>query len=60
MPLSDDAVAALLTWQLRQGEEREADAEAWQTDGHVFTMEDGLPLDPAYVTRLFQKIRLAG
>lgn len=60
MPLSDDAVAALLTWQLRQGEEREAAQEAWQTDGHVFTMEDGLPLDPAYVTRLFQKIRLAG
>ena len=25
-------------------------------DGHVFTMEDCRPLDPAYVTRLFQKI----
>jgi site-specific recombinase XerD len=27
-------------------------------EGHVFTMEDGRALDPAYVTRLFQKIRL--
>ena len=49
--LSDAAVAALLTWQLRQAEEREAAQEAWQTQGHVFTMEDGRPLDPAYVTR---------
>ena len=60
VPLSDAAVAALLTWQLRQSEEREAAQEAWQTQGHVFTMEDGRPLDPAYVTRLFQKIRLQG
>ena len=28
--------------------------------GHVFTMEDGRPLDPQYVTRLFQKIRKQG
>jgi integrase len=27
--------------QLRQAEEREAAQEAWQTQGHVFTMEDG-------------------
>ncbi len=24
--------------------------EAWETQGHVFTMEDGRALDPAYVT----------
>ena len=60
MPLSAAAVAALLSWQLRQAEERESAQEAWQTQGHVFTMEDGRPLDPAYVTRLFQVIRRQG
>jgi hypothetical protein len=58
--LSDFGVAALLTWQVRQAQEAENAAEAWQTDGHVFTMEDGRPLDPAYVTRLFQKLRTQG
>ena len=47
-------------WGLRQQEEREAAQEAWVGDGHVFTMEDGRALDPAYVTRLFQKIRKQG
>lgn len=60
VPLSDAAVAALLTWQLHQSEEREAAQEAWVGDGHVFTMEDGRPLDPAYITRLFRKIRERG
>jgi integrase len=60
VPLSDIAVAALLAWQLRQGQEAENAAEAWVGDGHVFTLEDGRPLDPAYVTRLFQVIRKAG
>ena len=55
--LSDFAVATLLTWQLRQGQEAESAAEAWQSEGHVFTMEDGRALDPAYITRLFQKLR---
>ena len=53
-------MAALLTWQLRQAGEAESCSEAWRRDGHVFTMEDGRPLDPAYVTRLFQKIRKEG
>ena len=60
VPLSDAAVAALLSWQLHQTGEQEAAQEAWQGDGHVFTMEDGRPLDPAYITRLFQKIRTDG
>jgi integrase len=55
--LSDFAIATLLAWQLRQSQEAEAGAEAWQTEGHVFTMEDGRALDPAYVTRLFQTLR---
>jgi integrase len=60
VPLSDAATAALLAWQLRQAEEAENAAEAWIGDGHVFAMEDGRALDPAYLTRLFQKIRKAG
>ncbi len=59
VPLSDFAVATLLAWQLRQGEEAAAAQEAWRTEGHVFTLEDGRPLDPAYVTRLFQTLRKA-
>lgn len=55
--LSDFAVATLLAWQLRQAQEAEAGAEAWHTEGHVFTMVDGRALDPAYVTRLFQTLR---
>jgi integrase len=55
--LSDFAVASLLAWQLRQAEEAQAAQEAWQTKGHVFTMEDGRALDPGYVTRLFQRLR---
>jgi integrase len=55
--LSEVAVATLLAWQLRQAQEAENAAEAWQTEGHVFTMEDGRALDPSYVTRLFQKLR---
>jgi integrase len=57
VPLSDVAVASLLAWQLRQAEEAATAQEAWQGDGHVFTNELGHPLDPAYVTRLFQHIR---
>jgi site-specific recombinase XerD len=60
VPLSDAAVAALLTWQLGQAGDAEVAQEAWQTDGHMFTLEDGRPLDPQYVTRLFQVIRKQG
>jgi hypothetical protein len=52
--------AALLAWQLRQVAEADAAQDAWQDTGHVFTCEDGSPLDPAYVTRLFQRIRRQG
>jgi integrase len=58
--MSDAAVGALLSWQLRQAEEAEAAPEAWRTEGHVFTMEDGRALDPSYVTRLFSTLRKAG
>jgi integrase len=58
IPLSDVAVASVLAWQLRQAQEAENAAEAWAGDGHVFTNELGHPLDRAYITRLFQRIRL--
>jgi integrase len=58
VPLSDAAVGALLTWKLRQDQEAEAAADAWQNlCGYVFTNELGVALDPAYVTRLFQRLR---
>lgn len=60
VPLIDFGVAALLTWQLRQAGDAEVAQAAWQTDGHVFTMEDGRALDPQYVTKLFQKIGTGG
>jgi len=60
VPLSDAATAALLAWQLRQATEADAAHEAWRDTGHVFTLQDGRPLDPAYVTRLFQRLRRQG
>lgn len=55
--LSDAARAALEVWKLRQDLERQEWGELWHDTGYVFTMEDGRPVDPAYVTRLFDKLR---
>lgn len=52
--LSDRAVAALVTWQLRQAEERDKWGEAYQDSGRVFTYEDGRQLRPGYVSKLFE------
>lgn len=52
--LSDRAVAALVAWQIRQAEEREQWAEAYQDSGRVFTYEDGRQLRPGYVSKLFE------
>jgi integrase len=52
--LSDRAVAALLTWQFQQGQEREAWGEAYQDSGRVFTYEDGRQLRPGYPSKLFE------
>lgn len=30
--------------------------EAWVGTDHVFTMEDGRPVDPSYMTRLFARL----
>lgn len=52
--LSDRAVAALLTWQFQQGEERAQWGEAYQDSGRVFTYEDGRQLRPGYPSKLFE------
>lgn len=54
--LSEHALAALRVWQLRQTIEREEWGEAYINTGHVFTMEDGRPVDPSYLTRLFGRL----
>lgn len=56
--LDDRSVGALVAWQIAQAAEREAWGEAYTLSGRVFTMEDGRPLKPQYVTRLFEKIRV--
>jgi integrase len=55
--LDDRAVGALVAWQIAQAAEREAWGAAYADGGLVFTMEDGRPLKPQYVTRLFEKLR---
>jgi integrase len=57
VPLSDFAVATLLAWQLRQGEEAVAAQEAWQTEGHV--LHHGWRPSPRSRLRqaAFQKLR---
>lgn len=47
-----------MAWQIRQDAEQEAWGDLWLDAGYVFTMEDGPPLQPADVTRLFEKLRL--
>jgi hypothetical protein len=52
----DNAAISLVDLLQRQAQEAQAAAEAWQTEGHVFTMHDGRALDPSYVTRGFQRL----
>jgi integrase len=56
--LDDRAVGALIAWRLQQTAEAEQWGDLWASTGHVFTYEDGIPLKPQYVTRLFDKIRV--
>lgn len=58
--LDDQAVGALIGWQIAQQAERAAFEDSgmpWQDTGYVFTMEDGRPLKPQYATRLFDTLR---
>lgn len=56
VPLPDRAVAALLTWQFQQGQEREKWGAAYQDSGRVFTYEDGRELRPGYPSKLFESM----
>lgn len=55
--LDDRAVGALIAWQIAQADERQAWGPAYLDTGYVFTMEDGRPLKPQYMTRLFESLR---
>lgn len=56
--LGDRAAGALLGWKLAQSAEADSWGEAYMQSGYVFTYEDGTPLKPQYVTRLFDKLRV--
>jgi integrase len=55
--LDDAAVGALVAWQFTQQGDRDRLGDLWEGDGHVFTYEDGRPIRPDYVTRLFESLR---
>lgn len=55
--LDDAAVGALVAWQIAQSSERDAWDAAWAGTPYVFTYENGEPLRPQYVTRLFDALR---
>lgn len=55
--LDDAAVGALVAWQIAQEADRVNCGTLWEGDGHVFTYENGAPLRPQYVTRLFDTLR---
>lgn len=57
--LDDAAVGALVAWQIAQSGERAQWDDAWLSSGYVFTYENGEPLRPQYVTRLFDSLRAA-
>lgn len=66
LPKTDDSVgqvhldavtvSTLLTQQLKQGEERQAWGDAYADHGLVFARENGSPLDPNAVSKLFQEL----
>lgn len=55
--LDDRAVGALMAWQIAQDDEAATWGPAYVDSGAVFTYENGEPLKPQYVTRLFEKLR---
>jgi len=52
--LDPDSVEVLREWRERQVDEREAWGSAWTDSGLVFSREDGAPLHPDRVTKLFE------
>jgi integrase len=58
VPLAADLVGTLLAWQLRQANERAEWGVAYSDQGYVFTRENGEPIYPQYVTKLFDRLRV--
>ncbi len=56
----DTATAdVLMGWKIQQDAERREWGDLWEDTGFVFTKDDGHPLQPAYVSRLFTTLRVA-
>ncbi len=55
--LDEAASSALLSWRLAQDLERSAWGGAYADRGFVFTYENGEPLRPPYVSKVFDQIR---
>jgi integrase len=51
--LGSEAIGALVAWKLRQEAERDLWGAAYEESGHVFTYENGKPLRPAHISRVF-------
>lgn len=54
LELDEDTHQALLAWQERQEAERKEWPGEWPDHGLVFTLEDGSPLHPDYLSRAFR------
>ena len=44
----------MIVWRSRQDDERRIRENQYHDDGYVFTMEDGRPLKPNYISRTFE------
>jgi integrase len=58
LDLDDRTIGALLGWKASQEAQEALWGDAWQATGYVFTYENGEPLRPQYVSRLFDKLRV--
>lgn len=56
VPLDAETIAQLSDHRKRQIAERLAMGELWQDTGYIFTQENGLPIHPDTVTRIFGKL----
>lgn len=54
--LGSEAIGALVAWKLKQDEEAETLRVVYEASGYVFTYEDGRPLRPALISRVFDTL----
>ena len=52
--LGGEATAALVAWRQRQDDERRLWENLYVDEGYVFTMENGRPRKPNYISRTFE------